>query len=94
MLLHFATFCEGDGLDTPHENRRRERARTNYLDCKLRSIIGTSRYVFNLAKSEHAVYNPAEDDVLPIEKVALCRGDEELTSVRVWPGIRLRRVEW
>ena len=88
-MLHFATFCEGNGLGTPHENRRRERARTNYLDRKLRSIIGTSRYVLDLAECEHAVYNPAKDDVLPIEKVAFRRGDEELASVRVWPGICL-----
>ena len=47
------------------------------------------RLVFNTWESEHAVYNPAEDDVLPIEKVAFCRGDEELASVRVWPGVCL-----
>jgi len=50
---------------------------------ELWSVVRSCRDILNLAQSEHAVDDFAKDDVLPVEEIARCGRDEELTTVRV-----------
>ena len=72
-----------------HRTRVR-RQHTDYLHCKFRPVVRARRHVLYFAEVEHAVYHPAEDDVLPVKEITLCSGDKELATVCVGAGIRLR----
>ena len=68
---------------------RKQLAQHTYnLNCKLRSVVWSSRDVLDLPHSEHPIDNLAEDDMLPIEKVALGGGNEELATISVWARVR------
>jgi hypothetical protein len=51
---------------------------TNDLDSQLGPIVLSSRYIFDLAQGEHPVDDFTENDMLPIEEVALSCCYEEL----------------
>ena len=70
--------------------KEKRKVLTDYLDRKLRPIVGASGHVLNLAQGQHPVNHAPKHDMLPVEEVALGRCDEELAPIRVWPRIGLQ----
>jgi hypothetical protein len=52
--------------------------RTCDFHNKLWSVVRPCRNILNLAQSEHAVYDFAKDNVLPVEEIARRGRDKEL----------------
>lgn len=57
-------------------------------------VVLSRRDVFDLANSQHAVDHLAKYDVLAVEEVASCAGDEELTPVGVRTGVSHAQQAW
>ena len=52
--------------------------RTRNFHSELWSVVWSCRNILDLAQSEHAVDDFAEDDVLPVEEITRCGRDEKL----------------
>jgi len=57
------------------------------LHSKLWSIIRTRGHVFDFAQSQYPVDDFAEHDVFVVQEITFRRGDEELTTIRIWSRI-------
>ena len=89
-MVSYISPHSGGGISTrPDQINCPDVRHTNYLDSKLWSVVGTGRDVLNLTQGQHAVDDPPKDDMLPVQKVAFGRSDEELAPVGVRTGVGL-----